>query len=211
MSSCFHFMRNGLQMTNFLRDWMPPVVWRLGRRLLKPHVDQADDYISDRFHYPLWAVIADRLVRLQAQSVLDLGCGPGAMASLLLERGIPAYLGIDRDDRALLRARRLCPGYSFVVADAFETNLLEAYPYDTFVSTEFLEHVVDDQGVIQRVRPGSRVLISVPSFACKGHVRVFASAAEVAQRYGPYLQDYDVVTQRANASDARFFILEGRR
>lgn len=194
-----------------LQEWLPPVIWRSARRLLNRQTRYADDYTSDRFHYPLWAVIADRLVRMQAQCVLDLGCGPGNVASLLLDRGIPAYLGIDHNRRALLRARRLCPAYSFVVADALRTNLIEEYPYDVFLSTEFLEHVADDQSIIQRVRPGARVLISVPGFECPGHLRVFTSTAEVVQRYGLYLQETDAVALRANARGARFYILEGRR
>ena len=198
-------------MREFIRDWVPPAIWRYTRRLFKVKPEGPPHYTSDRFHYPLWAIIADRLVQMKAQSVLDLGCGPGAVASVLLDRGIPQYFGIDIRRRAVQQARLLCPTYSFVEADAFSTDLIDTYPYDTFLCTEFLEHVEDDRSILLRIRPGSHVLLSVPSFKAKRHMRIFSSADEVSRRYGPCLKEHEVVSVRANEAGARFFILEGRR
>jgi SAM-dependent methyltransferase len=52
-----------------------------------------------------WASVVGAL-RLDGDSLLDVGCGPGLLAYLLDRRGYAgAYLGVDPDDRKVARAR----------------------------------------------------------------------------------------------------------
>jgi 2-polyprenyl-3-methyl-5-hydroxy-6-metoxy-1,4-benzoquinol methylase len=100
-------------------------------------------------YYFLWSVIADRLIRVQAKSILDVGCGSGQLAALLKDKGIERYFGIDFSPKRVAQAKRAGPGFDFVQADVFCTELFETYSYDALLATEFLEHVEGDIDIIQ--------------------------------------------------------------
>ncbi len=51
------------------------------------------------------------------------------------------------------------------------------------IGTEVLEHLSDDTGVLEIVRPGTTVILSVPTFLCEDHVRSFADTEAVHDRY----------------------------
>ncbi len=156
-------------------------------------------------------IITDRLERVKAQSILDIGCSAGQLASLLRDKGIPHYLGLDFSSVRIEYARQICPEYSFVVADVFETALIKTHPYDTFLAIEFLEHVEDDLALVEMIRPGSRVLISVPSFPNMAHIRHFNSMTEVRQRYEPYLQHPNITELLLDPQGRKFYLIEGVR
>lgn len=221
-------------MKALMNEVIPPFLWRLatkaisrrnpardvvhGQQMSAAYYDenfklkqQLRVHYTKAFHYPLWAVVAERLRQLRTQSVMDVGCGPGQMASLLWDTGIPRYLGLDFSTSQIDFARNICPEYQFVVADAFATNLIEVYPYDTFLATEFLEHVQDDVEIVKRIRPGAHVVISVPSFPNPAHVRWFNCIEEVTDRYQLYLHSLEVSELRIDQRGRRFFILQGVR
>lgn len=212
-----------------LRDLLPPVLWRwLQRRrrraaarrwgfaqeqppafydeMLALSDDLTAHYTQSRY-YPVWTVVADRLRRAGARSVLDLGCGPGQVAALLRDAGLTEYLGVDFSPARVRQAQRVCPSARFVCEDVL------AVPGDAewVLALEFLEHVERDLEVLRRLRPGTRVLATVPNFAAAGHVRWFASADEVRERYGPLLRDLRVDEILAGPSGRRHFVLEGTR
>ena len=65
----------------------------------------------------MWTVLADRIRRSGAKSVLDIGCGPGQFAACLFDMaGIETYTGLDfsaeaiRMGPALVSARPLSRG-----------------------------------------------------------------------------------------------------
>lgn len=67
--------------------------------------------------------------------VLDIGCGNGALAAFCLSS---AYLGIDRDPAALLRAKAEYPGHRF------SPGLPESNErFDTIVALAVIEHIAD--------------------------------------------------------------------
>jgi 2-polyprenyl-3-methyl-5-hydroxy-6-metoxy-1,4-benzoquinol methylase len=109
------------------------------------------------------------------------------------------------------RARLQCPEYRFLVADVCEPNLLEEYDYDAIVCTEFLEHVGEDIECLTRIRRGSLVFGSVPSFPSAGHVRTFSSEKEVRSRYGEVLGDLWVKRHQLPKPSAVLFLFQGRR
>lgn len=162
-------------------------------------------------YYPLWTVIGDRLQRRGVQRVLDLGCGPGQVASFLRDRGIPVYKGLDFSSTRIDRARAVCPEYDFVQENVYETDLLETFEYDCVLATEFLEHIARDLEVLQRVRRGTVVLASVPNFPGIGHVRHFRDADDVRRRYGPVFSQVEVSTILGNEHGKTYFLLEGIR
>ena len=160
-------------------------------------------------YYFLWTVIADRLLRCGARSVMDVGCGSGQLAALLKDKGIESYCGIDFSEKRIGQARLVCPGFKFVQADAFATELFERGDYDTVLSTEFLEHVDRDLDIIRKIRPGARFIGTVPNFPFESHVRHFLNAAEVTARYGSFFTDFQVDSFLANENAKTFFVLQG--
>jgi len=159
--------------------------------------------------YFLWAVIADLMARDGVRSVLDVGCGSGQLALLLRDRGIPEYCGIDFSQKRIEWARKSCPGFSFIAADAFQTDLLATFPYDAVVCAEFLNHIQGDTDLIQRIRTGARLYAIVAGFSYDSHVRFFRDAAEVRSRYAAYFQDFRVSPFIADRKGKAYFLLEG--
>ena len=51
-------------------------------------------YWKSRYYF-VWTVIADRLRRTANVGVLEIGCGSGQLANLIIEQGIRNYLGFD--------------------------------------------------------------------------------------------------------------------
>ena len=162
-------------------------------------------------YYFLWTVLADRIRTSRLRRVLDIGCGPGQLASCLFDlAAITEYTGIDFSTQAIAMAKRVCPQGRFVVADATITSVHEEIPYDVVVCAEFLEHVPEDYDAIARFRPGVRCLCTVPNFPYESHVRHFVSATQVIERYGPLFASLDVWPLRGD--DKRvYFVMDGVR
>ncbi len=212
---------------------VPPVIWNtaslLKRTLLSrvarpPESGEKDSlwynqtyrnteeyrrHYTGSIYYFMWTVIADRLVRIGARSVLDIGCGPGQLASFLRDKGIPRYLGIDLSEEAITLARSVCPEYIFRAVNVFETDVLEKCDYDEVIALEFLEHVQDDTGVLQRIPKGRRFIGSVPNFPYISHVRHFSDCQEVEDRYGSLFGQFRVDAFMANDKGKTFYLFEG--
>lgn len=225
-------------MLRILRDTVaditPPIVLRTAKSLLgknkKPNVFDEEEgekgpewydnafkavahwsrHYSESRYYFLWTVIADRIVREKASSLLEIGCGTGQLATLLRDKGIPRYHGFDFAPKRIEQARKACPEFLFTVENAFETRLFETGDYDAVICTEFLEHVERDIDVINRVRPGTLFYGTVPNFPFTSHVRHFQGPEEVTARYAPHFSDFRVDTFLADARGKTFFLLEGR-
>jgi 2-polyprenyl-3-methyl-5-hydroxy-6-metoxy-1,4-benzoquinol methylase len=160
-------------------------------------------------------VIVDRIRRNGFRHVLDVGCGTGQLAAYLLDHGIDSYFGIDFSAKAVEYARRNAPGGRFVVEDVRVSNVYDQVEHDVLVCTEVLEHVVEDLAVVGRFRPGTRCIFSVPSYSSEGHVRFFSDEAAVADRYGRYFGELEIVAFRIASTRAveenRIFLAEGER
>lgn len=119
---------------------------------------------------------------------LDVGCGTGRLTFALAKRGYDV-LGIDPNERVIELARQIGqkqgPAVRFEVADVGTPGVVEPGTYDVVVCSEVLEHVEDYRPIIEgmyaALRPGGRLVISVPCDPAKwsvldeygGHVRRF--------------------------------------
>lgn len=212
-----------------VKDFTPPIVWRFARfakqKALRGKVLSVngmemesgwyDSNISESYYYPyykshyypLWTVVLDRIIRNKDCSILEVGCGTGQFASMLSENGITAYCGFDFSEKRVEQAKKVNNNISFVVADAFVTDLFEIYKYKSIVCMEVLEHIDDDIRLISRVPSGKRFYGTVPNFPEVNHVRHFSSTDEVAERYKEYFSDFSVTKVRIDGSV--FFVFEG--
>jgi SAM-dependent methyltransferase len=163
-------------------------------------------------YYFLWSQIAERLQQYGAGSVLDVGCGPGQFASLLLDRGIASYVGLDFSAVAVDMARQREPRGRFVVGDARFSSIYEEAACEAIVCTEVLEHIQADLAVVSRFPARVRCFCTVPNFPHESHVRWFADSDEVAERYADFFSPLNVQAIDApGTEDHVFFLLDGIR
>lgn len=213
------------------KELVPPIIIRLFKSFRSSQTvsdkngsEQTSEYYdqkasaSDGFcihyskteYYPFWSVIADRIQCLNTKSVLEIGCGGGQFAALIRDKGITKYLGFDFSPSLIALAKKACPDFNFVIADALKTDLFYTYDYDTVVTTEFLEHIERDLEVIEKIRKGTHFYGSVPNFPWISHVRHFNTVQEVYDRYAEYFHSFRVDAFFSNHDDAKvFYLLEG--
>jgi SAM-dependent methyltransferase len=106
-------------------------------------------------------------LRVEAHSVLDVGCGAGTNLDLLARRyGEASIHGIDLERAALhfCRKKRSLP-----VCQATATRLpYRAGSFDLVAALDALEHVEDDQAALDELfrvcRPGGTLFVTVPAF-----------------------------------------------
>lgn len=226
------YQRHARLSKEVLKQLTPPIVWSTIRAAASSirsparpsREEQPADYYdrmaqherwrvhyTESHYYFFWSIIADRLVRFGAQSVLDLGCGSGQLAVLLGDRGIKRYCGVDFSGEQIRLARAACPQFEFVQSDITSTDILECGSYDAIVATEFLEHIDGDLEVVKRIHPRTFVLASLPNYDDPSHVRFFASPSEIASRYASFFDSFRVDALRRNTQGIVYYLLEGVR
>ena len=97
--------------------------------------------------------------------VLEIGCGTGALAALMTERGA-CVVGIDISEGMLATARGNAPGAEFIHMTATEIGRLGAERFDRIVATlsfselsrEELDHVL--RASIDALKPGGRLIVA---------------------------------------------------
>jgi 2-polyprenyl-3-methyl-5-hydroxy-6-metoxy-1,4-benzoquinol methylase len=152
-------------------------------------------YWQSRYYF-LWTVIGDRLRSSKCGKLLDIGCGSGQFAEFVWNTKCLkhiSYVGLDFSEEAIRQANaKPLTGMRFVVGDALNSNVLDELEYDSVVCMEVLEHIENDHGLLNRIRPGVRCLCTVPNFPFRSHVRHFKSEQEVFDRYSTHFEFLDV-------------------
>lgn len=128
------------------------------------HSPEAQDACRDRVHW--------LCKRVEGPRVLDIGCSQGVV-SLILGRESCTVVGLDVEAGVIEAAQQALreesepvrQRVSFRVADAFAADF-EPGSFDTVILGEVLEHLSNPERLLERVcqwlRPGGRVVISVP-------------------------------------------------
>lgn len=117
-----------------------------------------------------WDVVS-RLLPPQARTVLEIGCGGGAMGTRIA--ATRDYLGVEPDATSYAAAagRLAALGRGEVRHGRVEDVVEPGRTFDLLCSFEVIEHLEDDLGALKEwtrwVRPGGWVLLSTPAFASR--------------------------------------------
>jgi SAM-dependent methyltransferase len=120
----------------------------------------------------------------EGESVLDIGCGPGANYEVLDSLGrASSYMGVDASERAIEVARARYPGADFRVVDAARINeTLGRRSFDVVVVRHLLEHLPDFEPVMSEALRASRRLAVFVFFLTPRHLPL--GVRKVNLRYG---------------------------
>ena len=142
------------------------------------------------------------------KNIIELGCADGNFATLLYNKGITNYIGIDIKKNAIDSAKIKLPNMNFMCCDICENEyILEGA--SLFVSFQCLEHIENDIKIIQSIKKETNVIISVPNSPYKGHVRWFELKGW-EKRFSPYINfEYSCVIQNPNKPKKRSFLFRG--
>ena len=99
--------------------------------------------------------------------ILDVGCGTGSLAKIIMEASRSSLVGIEPDENRAATARSR--GIDVHVGLLTEELLPQLGSFDAVIFADVLEHVPDPTGLValarRTLRPGGCVLISVPNVA----------------------------------------------
>lgn len=156
----------------------------------------------------------DLLQRIPVESpgtVVDLGCGAGNLAPLLLQRWPKARLvGVDSSPEMLARARADHPGASFAQADV--ASWRPKQPVDVLYSNAAL-HWLDHHerlfpALLEAVKPGGWLAVQMPrNFDAPSHATIVQTIEQ-----GPWRAKLEPQLRRKPTQDPRFYwnVLHGR-
>ena len=137
--------------------------------------DQQHHFVSD-----YGADVLQWLAPQKGEHILDVGCGTGALASQIAERGARVY-GIDASSDMIATAMISHPDLSFEVMDA--TKLPYKEDFDAIFSNATF-HWIENQkalikGLYQSLKPGGRL---VAEFGGKRNVKSITDAVSLAAK-----------------------------
>jgi len=162
-----------------------PAEWY--NRYFKKKRDSYKRSPSESTVYALYRDSAEWAIK-QNLPVVDVGCGPGLLYVELREKGFTGvYRGLDFSSEAMSIVESLKVAgdtkCELVKVDLETIKSFSPKRRSCFVVCETLEHLESDLDILAAIPVGSPVWFSVPDFDTASHVRKFASADEVMERY----------------------------
>jgi len=110
-------------------------------------------------------------VPVEARSMIELGCGEGALGAAVKQRQRARVVGVEIDRAAAAIARKRID--DVYCGDVEEIVSLLHERFDCIVASEIIEHVVDPWALLSELRriaaPGGQLILSIPNL---GHASV---------------------------------------
>jgi len=146
--------------------------------------------VEDSPWFPVYEEAA-RYIGNGAASIVELGCGTGRFAKLLMQREHAGeYIGLDISPACIKAAQDYVqhPNFRFEVADlravySFAPADRPIAGHTTYVCLEVLEHLADDLELVSRIPTGHTFIFSVPTHPSQSHIRTFPNVSSVWARY----------------------------
>jgi 2-polyprenyl-3-methyl-5-hydroxy-6-metoxy-1,4-benzoquinol methylase len=142
-------------------------------------------------YYPVWEKLLPMVTG--SEKIIELGCGPGQLANILIRAGKNYQRGFDFSKVAISMAKNLNPENSLLFDEANILELLNYPPDATYIICEVLEHMDKDLELLSKLPGGAKVIFSVPNYMSASHVRCFDSYKSIMERYGKILSIHDWV------------------
>jgi len=112
-----------------------------------------------------WFEIRRILADINPASILEIGCGMGAVGTRLAR--VASYTAVEPDERSFTAAKERVTPVGGTVLHGDHTALPAGAEYDLVCAFEVLEHIADDADALDHwlplVRPGGHLLLSVPA------------------------------------------------
>jgi 2-polyprenyl-3-methyl-5-hydroxy-6-metoxy-1,4-benzoquinol methylase len=106
-------------------------------------------------------------IPLEARSMIELGCGEGALGAAVKQRQRVRVVGVELDRAAAAIARKRID--DVYCGDVEEIVSLLHERFDCIVASEIIEHVVDPWALLSELRriaaPGGQLILSIPNLA----------------------------------------------
>lgn len=129
---------------------------------------------------------------LYGKSMIDVGCGVGAMTKAF-ENNFERIVGIDGSEVKITKAQQWNAGQNIQYILTFFENYQPTGKFDFAVSTNVLEHVDDSIEFLKRIQswltPGGKVVMTVPN-ALGLHKRIGKSIGVIDDYYKLTDADY---------------------
>jgi len=142
------------------------------------------------WYFPMWQKIIE-LIPSKESKILEIGCGTGQFAEMLLDYEYKNYFGFDFSKIAIEKCNRL--GGYFLVQDARVSGGCYQSKYNTTICLEVLEHINNDISVLQNIKSGTLFIGSVPQTNDPAHVRVFRKKEDLLKRYSKYININNII------------------
>lgn len=141
-------------------------------------------------YFGMWKVVLGIIkgwrAAKKAAKILELGAGPGQFASMLEDSGIKDYVGVDFSPLAVEMSTKVTK-LRIVCKKIEDADLESDKTYEIVVALEILEHLDNDRGLLKRLRPGTKIVFTVPAFDGTSHVRHFKTIKAVKARYDKFI------------------------
>jgi len=140
-----------------------------------------NDHYSNIHYYVQWVQVEMMLRPFKDKHILEIGCGTGQFTQMLEDLGYRGYNGFDFSEVAIKKSKERT-NLNVFVGDALDPATYDL-PYDAVVCLEVLEHLEKDLQVLENIKEGAFVIVSVPNFDDLSHVRWFRSYYQVRKRF----------------------------
>ena len=161
-------------------------------------------------YYPVWIKVLEFLTK--DDIILELGCGAGQFANLVLKKKLNYIKGIDFSEEAIKLAKRFNPDNQelFEYDNLYSKEIYKKTDYNTVILNEVLEHLFYDGLVLSRIREKAKIIFTVPNYTATGHLRFFPDEKAIRQRYSELINIQQVDTVQISGKKL-IFIVESRK
>lgn len=148
-------------------------------------------HYKDSYYYVAWTQVLVFLKKVNATTILEIGCGTGQFAEYLQDEGYGNYEGFDFAQKAVDMAQTRS-GMNFYWGDALDKSLYN-HEFSVAICLEVLEHVEKDFQILTNIPMGRDIIFSVPNFDAPSHVRWFTSIRQIKKRYFKFIDIKEIV------------------